>query len=125
MGTTPDGSQTTTTEMLEAQKPSIHFGRIASGNQVMKGGQHRDRIIPERGVIGFEMESAGIWDSIPTIVIKSVCDYADSHKNKRWQGYAAATAAACTKAILEEWRSLDSPARIPADRGNNHRCEWP
>jgi hypothetical protein len=48
-------------------------------------------------------------DVVPTIVIKSVCDYADSHKNKEWQAYAAATAAACIKAILEEWRSVDRP----------------
>jgi hypothetical protein len=37
------------------------------------------------------------------LVIKGVCDYADSHKNKRWQGYAAATAAAVTKGFLENW----------------------
>jgi nucleoside phosphorylase len=60
-------------------------------------------------VIAFEMESAGAWDYLPTIVIKSVCDYADSHKNKEWQEYAAATAAACTKAFLEERRSVDAP----------------
>ena len=75
----------------------------------MKSGQHRDRIAAEEGVIGFEMESAGRWDYIPTIMIKSVCDYADSHKNKKWQEYAATTAAACTKALLEEWRTVDRP----------------
>ena len=32
-----------------------------------------------------------------------VCDYADSHKSKRWQNYAAATAAAVTKSFLEDW----------------------
>ena len=36
-------------------------------------------------------------------MIKGVCDYADSHKNKKWQNYAAATAAACMKAFLKEW----------------------
>jgi hypothetical protein len=74
----------------------------------MKSGQHRDEIAREEGVIGFEMESAGTWDYVPTLVIKSVADYADSHKSKEWQGYAAITAAACTKAVLEVWRSTDS-----------------
>jgi nucleoside phosphorylase len=111
MGFAPDGSQITTAEIREAQKASIHFGRIACGNQVMKSGLHRDRIAAEEGVIGLEMESAGTWDYIPTIVIKSVCDYADSHKNKQWQEYAAATAAACTKAFLEEWRSVNRPGK--------------
>ena len=51
-------------------------------------------------LIAFEMEGAGVWDHFPTIVIKSACDYADSHKNKKWQGYAAATAAAFAKELL-------------------------
>jgi nucleoside phosphorylase len=73
-----------TSEIREAQKASIHFGRFACSNQVMRSGPHRDRIAANEGVIPFEMESAGTWDYIPTIVIKSVCDYADSHKNKKW-----------------------------------------
>ncbi|KAH8807767.1 nucleoside phosphorylase domain-containing protein [Xylogone sp. PMI_703] len=95
------------TKVKEAQKPSIHFGRIASSDAVLKSGQHRDEIVARENVIAFEMESAGLWDYLPTVVIKGVCDYADSHKNKAWQGYAAATAAACMKAFLEEWRSTN------------------
>jgi len=34
------------------------------------------------------------------LVIRGICDYADSHKNKRWQPYAAATAAAYAKELL-------------------------
>jgi nucleoside phosphorylase len=108
MGLSSDGRPITiASEIREAQKASIHFGRIACSNQVMKSGQHRDRIAADEGVIAFEMESASLWDYIPTIVVKSVCDYADSHKNKKWQEYAAVTAAACTKALLEEWRTVD------------------
>ncbi|PCG92612.1 NB-ARC [Penicillium occitanis (nom. inval.)] len=102
---------TSITEIKEARKACIHFGRMACSSQVVKTGQERDRIASEEGVIGFEMESAGTWDYIPTIVIKSVCDYADSHKDKRWQAHASITAAACTKAVLEEWRSVDRPVQ--------------
>jgi nucleoside phosphorylase len=49
------------------------------------------------------MESAGVWDIFPCVVIKGACDYADSHKAKAWQRYAAATAAACMKAFLGYW----------------------
>jgi len=87
----------------EEQKPSIHFGLIASGDTVMKSGEDRDQIAAKEKVIAFEMEGAGVWDNFPCVVIKGVCDYADSHKNKKWQGYAAATAAACMKAFLKEW----------------------
>ena len=62
------------------------------------------------------MEGAGVWDNFPTIVIKGVCDYADSHKNKKWQRYAAATAAACMKAILKGWRAADKPSDIDTNR---------
>lgn len=84
-------------------QPAIHFGLIASGDTVMKSGEHRDDIAREAGVIGFEMEGAGVWDIFPCVVIKGACDYADSHKTKAWQRYAAATAAACMKAFLDYW----------------------
>ena len=85
----------------------IHFGRVASANGVMKSGLHRDKLVAREGVIAFEMEGAGTWDQFPTVVVKSVCDYADSHKNKAWQRCAAATAASCAKAMLEEWETSD------------------
>ncbi|KAE8316878.1 hypothetical protein BDV41DRAFT_573382 [Aspergillus transmontanensis] len=84
-----------------SDSPVVHYGIIASGNQVMKHGQTRDRIAEELGdVLCFEMEAAGIMDSFPCIVIRGICDYCDSHKNKQWQGYAALCAAAYTKELL-------------------------
>jgi nucleoside phosphorylase len=84
-------------------QPAVHFGLIASGDTVMKSGEDRDDIAQKTGVIGFEMEGAGVWDIFPCVVIKGACDYADSHKTKAWQRYAAATAAACMKAFLGYW----------------------
>ncbi|KAL6821372.1 hypothetical protein V8C40DRAFT_250194 [Trichoderma camerunense] len=84
--------------------PSVHFGFVATGDTVMRSGKDRDSIAARDNVIAFEMEGAGVWETFPaTLVIKGVCDYADSHKNKTWQAYAAATAAATTKAFLEHW----------------------
>jgi nucleoside phosphorylase len=80
--------------------PIVHYGLIASGNQVMKHGRTRDRLAKELGIICFEMEAAGLMDKFPCLVIRGICDYADSHKNKQWQEYAAATAAAYAKEIL-------------------------
>ncbi|ETS79876.1 hypothetical protein PFICI_07405 [Pestalotiopsis fici W106-1] len=84
-------------------QPAVHFGAYASGDIVMKSGEDRDKIGRREKVIAFEMEGAGVWDDMPTIIVKGVCDYADSHKNKDWQKYAATTAAACVKALLEDW----------------------
>jgi nucleoside phosphorylase len=46
------------------------------------------------------MEAAGLMNDFPCLVIRGICDYADSHKNKDWQGYAAAVAAAYAKELL-------------------------
>ncbi|KAL7917764.1 nucleoside phosphorylase domain-containing protein [Trichoderma austrokoningii] len=87
--------------------PGIFVGRIASGNSVMKSGEHRDKIAQEQGVIALEMEGAGLWDEILCIIVKGVSDYADSHKNDLWQRYAAATAAAVLKAVLGRYTMTD------------------
>ncbi|OJI97585.1 hypothetical protein ASPVEDRAFT_97965, partial [Aspergillus versicolor CBS 583.65] len=55
----------------------------------------------EIGNLCFEMEAVGLMDSFPCLVVRGILDYADSHKNDHWQGYAAATAAACAKELLE------------------------
>ncbi|RDW59843.1 hypothetical protein BP6252_12930 [Coleophoma cylindrospora] len=86
------------------RSPIFHVGGIASGDTVMKSAEHRDEIA-NQGVIAFEMEGAGAWENTNCIVIKGACDYADSHKSKSWQPYAAATAAAFTKAFLKLWPS--------------------
>ncbi|OTA02623.1 hypothetical protein A9Z42_0029960 [Trichoderma parareesei] len=88
-------------EVQEAQSPEIYIGRVASADTVMKSGVHRDQIAKQHNIIAFEMEGAGLWDEAPCIVVKGICDYADSHKNKIWQPFAAATAAAVVKAMLE------------------------
>jgi nucleoside phosphorylase len=79
----------------------VHYGTIASGNQVMRSAVVRDRVSTElHGVLCFEMEAAGLMNSFPCLVIRGICDYADSHKNERWQPYAAGTAAAYAKEVL-------------------------
>ncbi len=85
-------------------QPVVHVGLFASGDKVMRSGEERDSIAKRDKVLGFEMEGAGVWGRFPSccLVIKGVCDYADSHKNKEWQTYAAVAAAACTKAFLEK-----------------------
>lgn len=78
----------------------IHYGLIASANQVMKDALTRDRLIKEKDVLCFEMEAAGLMNHFPCLVIRGICDYSNSHKNKEWQGYAAMVAAAYAKDLL-------------------------
>ncbi|GKT84617.1 kinesin light chain [Colletotrichum tofieldiae] len=93
---------------VKSQRPRVFVGQIGSGDTVMKSGQHRDSIAREHSLVAFEMEGAGVWDEMPCIIVKGVCDYADSHKNKDWQHYAAATAASATKALLGQFASTST-----------------
>lgn len=84
----------------DTPRPRVLFGPMASGDTVMKSAEHRDRLARKFGVFGFEMEGGGVCNTLSCLIIKGVCDYADSHKNNFWQDYAAASAAACAKALL-------------------------
>ncbi|KAJ5000853.1 hypothetical protein K4K48_002085 [Colletotrichum sp. SAR 10_66] len=111
----------------EAQEPHILIGSVGSGNAVMKSGAHRDEIAQRYDLIAFEMEAAGAWDEVPCVVIKGVCDYADSHKNKKWQTFAAATAASSMKALLELYIQTDAPgnSRVePTTQRINEILTW-
>ncbi|KZM25280.1 uncharacterized protein EKO05_0001793 [Ascochyta rabiei] len=81
-------------------EPFVHYGNIASSSQLQISAKERNRIQLEHEVICFEMEAAGVMEEHPCLVVRGICDYADSHKNKGWQNYAAATAAACAKGLL-------------------------
>lgn len=108
----PNGAQTPTCDECDKSRlqprykrptaePYIHYGAIASGNQVVKDASIGDQIARDLDVICFEMEAAGLMDTLPCLIIRGICDYSDSHKSKEWQRYAAATAAAYARELLE------------------------
>ncbi|PGH01089.1 hypothetical protein GX51_05404, partial [Blastomyces parvus] len=96
----------------EDDNPAIHYGLIASANQLMKDASVRDELSAEKNVLCFEMEAAGLMNSFPCLVIRGICDYSDSHKNKEWQGYAAMAAAAYAKDLLRKIH----PSRVEAEK---------
>jgi ankyrin repeat protein/nucleoside phosphorylase len=84
-----------------SDNPKIHYGLIASGDRVMRSAIKRNKMGRDIGdILCFEMEAAGIMTEFPCIVIRGISDYADSHKNDKWQHYAAAAAAGCAKELL-------------------------
>lgn len=60
------------------------------------------------------MEAAGLKNHFPCIVVRGICDYSDSHKNQRWQGFAAIRAAAYASDLLRQIHAtrVDSEDRI-------------
>ncbi|KNG84003.1 hypothetical protein ANOM_007784, partial [Aspergillus nomiae NRRL 13137] len=85
----------------ETNDPVIHYGTIASADLVMRHAITRDKLQQKYNILCFEMEAAGLMNDFPCLVIRGICDYSDTHKHKLWQRYAAATAAAYTKELLE------------------------
>ncbi|KAL5085680.1 hypothetical protein Trisim1_010028 [Trichoderma cf. simile WF8] len=80
----------------------VHYGLMASGDMVIKDAQFRNRLNERFSgkILCVEMEAAGLINDFPCLVVRGICDYADSHKNKAWQKYAAAVAAAFAKELL-------------------------
>lgn len=87
-------------------KPRVFVGPIASANTLLKDPSKRDLLRDQFGVKAVEMEGSGIQDAtwqfgIGYLVVRGICDYADMTKNDTWQNYAAITAAAYVRALLE------------------------
>ncbi|KAK6503298.1 hypothetical protein TWF481_008325 [Arthrobotrys musiformis] len=92
---------------IHSPDPKVHYGTIASGNQVIKSRAQRDRIGDQLGACCVEMEAFGLMDNFPCLVIRGISDYADEHKNDRWQGYASVTAAAYAKELVTRIPSME------------------
>ncbi|RYC63098.1 hypothetical protein CHU98_g3117 [Xylaria longipes] len=96
----------------DEDNPKIHYGLIASANQLMKDASIRDKLSADKDVLCFEMEAAGLMNHFPCLVVRGICDYADTHKNDIWQGYAAMAAAAYARDLLYKI----APNKVEAER---------
>ena len=95
-----------------SKRTRVWYGPIGSGDKLMKNAQKRNELRDKYNIIGLEMEAAGTMNRIPVGVVRGVCDYGDEHKNKDWQPYAAAMAAAYAKAILHEILPRMKPSSV-------------
>ncbi|SCN97641.1 related to calcium-independent phospholipase A2 [Fusarium fujikuroi] len=106
----------------------VWYGSIGSGDKLTRNTLKRNEIRDRYGVIGLEMEAAGTMNRIPVGVIRGVCDYADQHKNKQWQPYAAAMAAAYAKAVIYELgrgKTVTSSDGTKQNIGDGILCDLP
>ncbi|EPS42608.1 hypothetical protein H072_3408 [Dactylellina haptotyla CBS 200.50] len=94
----------------------IHHGLIASGNMVIKSAEFRDRLDErfDNRILCIEMEAAGLMEDFPCLVIRGICDFADSRKNDDWQEYAAMVAAAYAKELLGCVQPVAVDRELPA-----------
>ncbi|CAH0032937.1 unnamed protein product [Clonostachys rhizophaga] len=73
------------------------------------------------------MEAAGLMNQFPCLIIRGICDYSDTHKNKEWQGYAAMTAAAYTRDLLHQIQPSKVNIETKLIEFVNNEClrQWP
>jgi nucleoside phosphorylase len=79
--------------------PQVHYGPIASGNRVIRDAGFAEAVREKYSNLCFEMEAAGL-DNFPSLTIRGISDYCDTHKNDEWHQYAAVAAAAYAKELL-------------------------
>ncbi|PNY29059.1 Uncharacterized protein TCAP_01021 [Tolypocladium capitatum] len=100
--------------------PTVHWGRVASASQAMRCGTARDQLADELGVLCFEMEAAGLAENFPCLVIRGICDYSDSHRDRQWQRYSAVVAAAYAKDLLSVMPTRACPGTCLAVRSGTN-----
>ncbi|KAK1621887.1 nucleoside phosphorylase domain-containing protein [Colletotrichum phormii] len=71
----------------DEDSPTIHYGLIASANQLIKDALIRDRLAAEKDVLCFKIEAAGLINHFPYLVIR---------------GFAAMVAIAYAKDVLRQ-----------------------
>ncbi|KAI2780438.1 purine and uridine phosphorylase [Daldinia loculata] len=104
-------------ERPASERTRVWYGPIGSGEKLMRSASKRDMLRDKYGIIGLEMEAAGIMNRIDVGVIRGTYNYADEHKNKNWKPYAAAMAAAYAKALLVQISSGHNRYDAPANNG--------
>jgi hypothetical protein len=75
-----------------------HYSTIGSANEVIKETETQGKLRKGPGIL--YVETAGLMGEFSCLAARGTCDYADLHKNKTWERYAAASAAAYAKELL-------------------------
>lgn len=96
---------------LPSKALNVHFGQMACGTAVVASQELVAKQVKahSRKVLGLDMESYGVCyassstttPEVPTLIIKSVSDFADKDKNDKAQEYASYTSARFAKYIIE------------------------
>ncbi|KAF3253717.1 hypothetical protein TWF128_006342 [Orbilia oligospora] len=93
-------------EEREHDNPVVHYGIIASGNQVIKDAIARDKIGKEAKAICFEMEAAGLMNHFPCLVIRGLLNHVPALDGP---------GSARTENIVDVYKSIQALASVSRD----------
>ena len=107
------------------------LGQVVSGAKLINSREFRDWLSQRfPSALGGEMEGIGAYaaahrKSVPVLLVKAICDWADGLKNDRAQPFAAAAAASIVQHVLakpDSLRALGVPsvARGDEDESGEH-----
>ena len=91
----------------EANGLLVYYGQIASVDQAVDDAELRDDIASQDDAWCIEQDAAILTDTIPSIHVRGIATFCDSHSNQRWIPYAQATATAYAKEFLGEMDPAD------------------
>jgi nucleoside phosphorylase len=88
-------------------RPKVHYGLVGSADRGLRNARVRDSLADRHELRAVEMEGKGIGNAAfaggrEWLVVRGISDYGDSGTDKRWRGYASATAAAYLRALLAQ-----------------------
>ncbi|XP_035725685.1 uncharacterized protein LOC118443187 isoform X2 [Vespa mandarinia] len=110
----PIAPQDTTNKRMEGC-PRIHLAPIASGRQIARDDQLRQKFATRFGALAFDAEMDAVVESIlgncreNFAVIRGISDYKDGSRIKEWQPYASLAAASVMKAVI---CAMDPPTNV-------------
>lgn len=102
-----------THSLPDSFEANIYYGAMACGPQVVKDQSYIDQLKGrEHSLLGLDMESYGVAlaasmcsthaHTIVPLIVKGVCDFADSGKSDHWHDYASYASASFVLAVLEQ-----------------------
>jgi len=84
----------------ENTNPDIHHGMIRFSRDTNQSSWIRDKVSSSRQILCFVTGSVDLMTEYPSLVIRGIKDYSDSHPRRMWHGYATLSAAVYAKELL-------------------------
>ncbi|XP_034671463.1 uncharacterized protein LOC117903494 isoform X3 [Drosophila subobscura] len=93
----------------------LHLGPIGSGRDLVRSDDLRTQFARKYGLLATDVEMSSVLDSIigncreSFILVKGISDYKDGMSTRKWQNFAALSAASVVKSVI---CGMDAPTNV-------------